>query len=91
MTGAAVLAAIWGGGTIAGAAGVTAVAGEVAGAKGAEVSLLGLGAACGAGVGGTTGAGAIGFGLVAIGGGGLLSPRYGLSHSSIISGSMVAT
>ena len=47
---------------------------EVAGAKGAEASLLGLGAACGAGAGGATGAGANGFGFMAIGGG-VLSPR----------------
>jgi hypothetical protein len=73
-TGAEGLAAAWGGGTTAGAAGATAVAGEVAGAKGAEASLLGLGAACGAGAGGTTGAGADGFGFIAIGGG-VLSPR----------------
>jgi hypothetical protein len=69
---------------------MAAVAGEVAGAKGAEASLLGLGAAWGAGVGGITGAGIDGVGFIAIGGG-VFSPRYGLSHSSIISGSMVAT
>ena len=73
-TGAAGLAAVWGGGTTAGAAGATAVVGEVAGAKGAEASLLGLGAACGVGAVGATGAGANGFGFMAIGGG-VLSPR----------------
>ena len=70
------------------------MAGEVAGAKGAEAPLLGLGAACGAGAGGATGAGADGFGFMAIGGGaggGVLSPRLGLSHSVNISGSIVAT
>ena len=72
-TGAAGLAAVWAG-TTAGVAGVTAVAGEVVGAKGAEASLLGLGAACGAGAGGATGAGTNGFGLMATGGG-VLSPR----------------
>ena len=72
-TGAAGLAAVWGG-TTAGAAGATAVAEEVAGAKGAEASSLGLGAACGVGAGGATGAGANGFGFMAIGGG-VLSPR----------------
>ena len=44
-TGAADLAAVWGGETTAGATGVTAVAGEVPGAEGAEAMLLGLGAA----------------------------------------------
>ena len=76
------------GGTTAGAAaGATPVVGEVAGAKGAEASLLGLEAACGAGAGGATGAGANGFGLMAVGGG-VLSPRKGLSHSVTISGSI---
>jgi hypothetical protein len=70
--GAADLAAVWGGETTAGAAGAMAVLGEVAGAKGAEASSLGLGAACGEG--GATGAGANGFGFMAIGGG-VLSPR----------------
>ena len=74
MTGAAGLAAVWGGGTIAGATGATAVAGEVAGAKGVEAASLGLGGACGAGAGGDTGAWANGFGLMATGGG-VLSPR----------------
>jgi hypothetical protein len=72
--GAAGLAAVWGGGTTAGAAGETAVAGEVAGARGAEASSLGLGAICGAGADGATGAGVNGFGFMAIGGG-VLSPR----------------
>jgi hypothetical protein len=63
------------------------VVGEVAGAKGAEASLLALGAACGAGAGGATGAGANGFGLMAVGGG-VLSLRKGLSHSVTISGSI---
>ena len=44
-TGAVVLAAIWGGGTTAGAFGATAAAGEVPGAEGSEAILLGLGAA----------------------------------------------
>ena len=74
MTGAAGLAAVWGGGTIAGAAGATAVAGAVAGAEGVEASSLDLGAASGAGTGGDTGAGANGFGLMATGGG-MLSSR----------------
>ena len=69
------LAAVWGGGAIAGAAGATVAAGEVAGAKGAEASLLGLEEACGAGAGGITGAGVDGFGFMAIGDGGVLSPR----------------
>lgn len=86
-TGAAGLVVVWDGGTAAGAAGATAVGGVVAGAKGAEASSLGLGAAGGAGAGGATGAGANGFGFMAIGGG-VLSPRYGLSHSVIISGSI---
>ena len=73
-TGAAGLAAVWGGGAIAGAAGAEAVAGEGAGAAGAEASSLGLGAACRAGAGGATGTGANGFGCMAIGGG-VLSPR----------------
>ena len=72
--GATGLAAVGGGGATTEAVGVTAVAEEVAGAKGAEASLLGLGAACGAGVGGATGAGANGFGIMATGGG-VLSPR----------------
>ena len=42
--------------------------------RGLRPSLLGLGAACGAGAGGATGAGANGFGFMAIGGG-VLSPR----------------
>lgn len=72
-TGAAGIAAAWGGGTTAVAAGGTA-AGEVPGVKGAEVPLLGPGVACGAGAGGTTGAGSDGFGFMAIGGG-VLSSR----------------
>ena len=71
VTGAAGLAAAWGSGTTAGAVGGTAAAGEVSGVKGAEVPLLGPGAACGAG---TTGAGSDGFGFMAIGGG-VLSSR----------------
>ena len=64
VTGVAGLAVIWGGG-------VAAEAGEAGGAKGAEASLLGLGADCGAGAGGAT---ANGFGIMATGGG-VLSPR----------------
>lgn len=63
-------AAVLGGGSTAGA---TAVVGEVGGDKGAEALSLGLGAACGFGAGGDTGAGANGLGFVAIGGG-VLSP-----------------
>jgi hypothetical protein len=70
-TGAAGLAAVWGGGTTAG---VVPTAGEDAGANGAEGPLLGLVSACGAGIGGATGAGVEGFGFMAIGGG-VLSPR----------------
>ena len=44
-TGAAGLAAGWGGGMTAGAVGATAAAGEVPGAEGSEAMLLGLGAA----------------------------------------------
>ena len=76
-TGAEGFAAAWVGGTTAGAVGATAVAGAagaVAEAKGAEASLLGLGAACGAGARGATGAGTDSFGFMAIGGG-VLSPR----------------
>ena len=76
-TGAEGFVAAWVGGTTAGAVGATAVAGAagaVAEAKGAEASLLGLGAACGAGARGATGAGTDGFGFMAIGGG-VLSPR----------------
>ena len=73
-TGVAGFVAVWDGGTTAGAAGATAVSGVVAGAKGAEASSLGMGAACGAGAGGATGAGANGFGFMVIGGG-VLSPR----------------
>ena len=85
-TGATAFAAVWGGGTTAGDTGVTAV-GE-RGAAGA--SLLGVTAACGGastGAGGATGAGATGFGFMATGGG-VLSPRYGLSHSATMSGSI---
>ena len=73
--GAPGLAAVWGGGTTAGAAGATVAAGEVAGVKGAKAPLLGLGEACGAGAGGITGAGVDGFGFMAIGGVEVLSPR----------------
>ena len=75
-TGAAGLAVVWGGEPTAGAAGVSAVAGEVAGAKGAWACVSGLGAICGAGAGGAMGAGATGFGfMVVTGGGGVLSPK----------------
>jgi len=76
-SGAPGLAAVWAGGTTAGAAGATAVAGEVVGAKGAGAWawVFGLGAACGAGAGGAMGAGVAGFGLMVTGGGGVLSPK----------------
>lgn len=65
---------LWIGEPTAGAVGVTTAAvGEVGGDKGAEVSALGLGGACGVRAGGGTGAGANGFGFVATGGG-VLSP-----------------
>ena len=73
MTGAAGFATGWAGGTIVADAGAPAVAGEVAGAKGAEASSVGLGAACG-GAGGATGAGGGIFGFMATGAG-VLSPR----------------
>jgi len=73
-TGAVGLAAVWDGGMTAGAAGVMVTAGEVAGVKGGEAPLFGLATACDAGTGGATGAGAEGFGFMAIGGG-VLSPR----------------
>ena len=77
-TGAAGLAAVCGGGATAGAVGATGVAGGVAGegggATGVEAWLLGLGTAWGTGVGGVTGFGAMGFGVMATGGG-VLSPR----------------
>src|SRR5262249_4638524 len=58
MTGAAGLAAVWGGGATAGGAGATEVPGEGGGATGVEAWLLGLGTVSGAGVGGATGFGA---------------------------------
>lgn len=74
MTEVAGPAGVLTGGATAGAVGVaTAAVGEVGGDKGAEVSLLGLGGACGVRAGGGTGAGANGFGFVATGGG-VLSP-----------------
>ena len=75
------LAAGWGGGTNAGAAGATAAVEEVPGVEGAEAMLLGLGAACGVGAGGAVGVAgaagveACGFGLTVICGGGVLSPK----------------
>jgi len=69
-SGALGLAAVWVGGTTAGAAGATAVVGEVTGAEGAGAWVLG--AACGAGA---MGAGAAGFGLMVTGGGGVVSPK----------------
>ena len=70
------------------AGGATAVGTEADGAgAGTGATSLGLGVACGAGADGVVGAG---FGFMATGGG-VLSPRYGLSHSVTSSGSMVAT
>jgi hypothetical protein len=70
------LAAVGGGGVVAGDTGVTATVGAVGG-KGAEASLPGGAMACGGagiGAGGATGAGAAGLGFMATGGG-VLSPK----------------